>query len=104
MEDLEYAQWFYQCNLKVHGLCASLLYFYLRLAVGCYSSQFGKLCEEAEDSFFQLSGELFSMLLSKPLLGGLEMTCGRMYTVKTRQEFILGSVNSRDTIKLTLYG
>lgn len=57
MQDLEYAQWFYQCNLKVHGFCASLVYFYFILAVGYYSSQFQKLCEEAEDSFFHLSGE-----------------------------------------------
>lgn len=39
MQDLEYAQWFYQCNLKVHGFCASLVYFYFLLAVGFYSSQ-----------------------------------------------------------------
>lgn len=58
MQDLEYAQWFYQCNLKVHGFCASLVYFYFLLAVGYYSSQFRKLYEEAEDSFFHLSGEL----------------------------------------------
>lgn len=39
------------------------------------------------------------MLLSKPFLGGLEMTSGGMYTVKTCQEFILSLVNSWDTIK-----
>lgn len=71
LQDLEYAQGFYQCNLKVHGLCASLVYFYFIVAVGYYSSQFGKLYEEAEDSFFHLSGELLSMLLSKPFLGGI---------------------------------
>lgn len=42
MQDSEYAQWFYQCNLKVHGFCASLVYFYFLLAVGYYSSQFQK--------------------------------------------------------------
>ena len=42
MQDLEYAQWFYQCNLKVHGFCASLVYFYFILAVGYYSSQIWK--------------------------------------------------------------
>lgn len=40
MQDSEYAQRFYQCNLKVHGNCASLVYFYFILAVGCYSAQF----------------------------------------------------------------
>lgn len=38
MQVLEYAQWFYQCNLKVHGSCASLVYFYFILAVEYYSS------------------------------------------------------------------
>lgn len=59
MQDLEYAQWFYQCNLKVHGFCASLVSFYLILAVGYYSGRFQELYEEAEDSFFHLSGDFY---------------------------------------------
>lgn len=39
VQDVEYAQWFYQCNLKVHGFCASLVYFYFLLVVGYYSSR-----------------------------------------------------------------
>lgn len=39
-QESEHAQWFYQCNLKVHGFCASLVYFYFILAIGYYSAQF----------------------------------------------------------------
>lgn len=28
IQDSEYAQWFYQCNLKVHDLCASLVIYF----------------------------------------------------------------------------
>lgn len=52
MQDLEYAQWFYQCNLKVHGFCASLVYFILYWLLVITVVHFEKLYEEAEDSFF----------------------------------------------------
>lgn len=79
--------------VRVHPWCIFILYWLLNITV------VWKLYEEAEDSFFSFVRWILSMLLSKPFLGGLEMTSGGMYTVKTCQEFILSLVNSWDTIK-----
>lgn len=51
MQDSEYAQWFYQCNLKVHGFCASLVYFYFILAVGYHSALF-ETCKKRQRAAF----------------------------------------------------
>ncbi len=52
MQDLEYAQWFYQCNLKVHGFCASLVYFYFIQAVGYSVVHFESCLKRQRTAFF----------------------------------------------------
>lgn len=79
MQDSEYAQWFYQCNLKVHGFCASLVYFYFILAVGYYSAQFGT-CKKRQRAAFSFVRRIMIHNFKQAFPGGLEIISGGMYT------------------------